>query len=168
MEDRGVPTELVRGEVVEMNQPTPRHGQICSKVGRIIGDFAELHDLGHVTSNDSGVITERGPDTVRGGDVWFISYQKIAKGPLPDSFLDVPPDIVFEVRSKHDRWAKIHEKVAEYLNANVQVVCVLDPKSETARLYYTDAPEVILNADDELTFPGQLPGFSVRVGKLFE
>lgn len=30
LQDHGVPMELVRGEVVEMNQPWPRHGQICS------------------------------------------------------------------------------------------------------------------------------------------
>ena len=32
------------------------------------------HDLGHVLSNDSGVITERDPDTVRGADISFYSY----------------------------------------------------------------------------------------------
>src|SRR5262249_42245908 len=37
--DRGVPTELVRGKVVEMNVPTPRHGQICGKVARIVGHY---------------------------------------------------------------------------------------------------------------------------------
>ena len=31
--DRGVPTELVRGRVIEMNVPAPRHGQICANAG---------------------------------------------------------------------------------------------------------------------------------------
>jgi Uma2 family endonuclease len=166
--DTGVPTELVRGEIVEMNQPTPRHGQVCSKVDRFVGGFADDHESGHVLCNDAGILTERDPDTVRGGDVWFVSYQKLPKGPLPGGYLGVVPDIVFEVRSEWDRWSKILAKVAEYLNAGVGVVCVLDPATETARLYYADKPEVLLTADDELTFPEQLPGFRVPVKRLFE
>ena len=70
--------------------------------------------------------------------------KRFRRGPLPQGYLDVPPDLVFEVRSEHDRWAKVTEKVAEYLNAGVPVVVVLDPDTETARVHYADAPEVIL------------------------
>ncbi|HEX8201040.1 MAG TPA: Uma2 family endonuclease, partial [Isosphaeraceae bacterium] len=50
--------ELVRGRIVPMTPPGRRHGQICLKAGRILGNYAEEHDLGHVLCNDSGVITE--------------------------------------------------------------------------------------------------------------
>src|SRR5262249_5735735 len=72
--DDGQRRELVRGKVVVMNVPAPRHGQICVKVVRILGRFLDAHDLGHLVSNDSGVVTERDPDTVRGADVSFYSY----------------------------------------------------------------------------------------------
>ena len=84
--DNGQPTELVRGRIVTMDPPVPRHGQICNKVGRILGDFAEK-DLGHVLNNDSGVVTEHDPDTVRGADIAFYSYPKVPKGPLPRRLL---------------------------------------------------------------------------------
>lgn len=61
--DPGYPEELVRGRIVPMPQPKPRHGEICSKADRILGLFAEERDLGRVVCNDAGVITERGPDT---------------------------------------------------------------------------------------------------------
>ena len=64
--DPGYPAALVRRRIVKLPQPNRRHGQICNKAGRILGNYAEDHDLGHVLSNDSGVITERDPDTVRG------------------------------------------------------------------------------------------------------
>jgi Uma2 family endonuclease len=145
--DTGVPTELVRGEVVELTQPTPRHGWVCSKVDRLMGTFADERELGHVLCNDAG---------------------NLPKGALPDGYLDVIPDLIVEVRSEHDRWKQVLEKVLEYLNAGVPVVCVLDPQTETARLYYPDAPEVILSGDDELTFPAQLPGFSIPVRRFYE
>src|SRR5262245_10762055 len=127
MPDNDRPMELVRGRIVEMNQPRPRHGQICAKVCHILGIHVDRYDLGHVLTNDSGVITERNPDTVRGADVSFYGYEKVPKGPLPArEYLSVPPDLVFEIRSPDDRRSKLLTKVAEYLNVGVAVVCVLD------------------------------------------
>src|SRR5208337_1361980 len=69
--DPEYPEELVRGRIVPLPMPKPRHGEICNRVGRILGDCAENRDLGRVLSNDTGIITERGPDTVRGADISF-------------------------------------------------------------------------------------------------
>jgi len=166
--DRGVPTELVRGEIVEMNMPFPRHGQVCINIAFLLRDYLNGHNLGHVIGNDAGIITRRDPDTVRGGDVWYVSYQKMPKGPLPNDYLPVPPDIVFEVLSENDRWPRVYAKIAEYLAVGVPVVCIVDPRDETVRLYFPDDPEIVLTSADELTLPNQLPGFSVLVQRLFE
>src|SRR5581483_10520332 len=131
----GRPKELVRGRIVHMNVPKPRHGQICSKVDRILGNFADERNLGHVVSNDSGVRTERGPDTVRGADVAYYSYSRVPPGPFPDDYLTVVPELVFEIRSPTDRWSAILAKVAEYLEAGITVVCVLDQMTERCLVY---------------------------------
>lgn len=162
------PTELVRGKVVEMNPPKPRHGQVCRAVVRIVGDFIDEHDLGHVLINDTGVITERDPDSLRGADFAFYSFGRVPRGPLPNHYLPVPPELVFEVRSPEDRWPKLLAKVAEYLEAGVTAVCVLDPKTSQAHVYHGDRPAEILSADDELLFPEILGDFRVRVGQFFE
>ena len=165
--DPGYPEELVRGRIVPMSVPDRRHGQICSKVDRILGNFTEEHDLGHVLSNDSGVITERGPDTVRGADVAFYSYQRLPRGPLPQDYGPEMPELIVEVRSKSDRWPKILAKVAEYLDTGVSVVVVLDDEQSTAHTFTSDRNQV-LGPDEELTFPEILPGFSVVVRRFFE
>src|ERR1700758_5137292 len=97
--DNGQPTELVRGRIVPLNMPYPRHGEICSRVDRLVGFYVDEQRLGRLVTNDSGVVTERGPDTVRGADIAFYSYQRIPPGPLPQGYLDVLPEAVFEVRS---------------------------------------------------------------------
>jgi len=169
MRDLGRPTELVRGEIVEMNQPIPLHGYIALNVGAILREFVRKNDLGRVFGHDSGVITERDPDTVRGPDVWYASYDKIPRGKLPKKYLDAIPDIAIEVLSPYDRWSKVLGKIAEFLEAGVPVVCVLDPDEETAELFYGDhARDRKLSADEDLTFPEILPGFSVKVAELFE
>lgn len=166
--DRDVPTELVRGRVIEMNVPYPRHGQICSKVDRIVGNYADEHGLGHVLTNDSGVITRRGPDTVRGADVAYYSYARLPRGPLPRAYLTVVPELVFEVRSPTDRWSEVFAKVAEYLEAGVSVVCVLDQMSERAVVCRAEAAPVTLQGDDELHLPDILGDFRVAVRRFFE
>jgi Uma2 family endonuclease len=166
--DRGVPTELVRGRVVTMNVPAPRHGQICGKVARLLGNYAEEHDLGHVVINDSGIITERGPDTVRGGDVAFYSYARVPRGPIPAGYLDVVPELVFEVRSPTDRWSRVLGKASEYLDAGVIVVCALDQVSETVQVYRVDELPRTLHGDDELRLPDILGEFRVAVRRFFE
>src|SRR5262245_39441414 len=97
--DSGRPTELVRGRIVTMNMPHPRHGYFCGKIVRLLGNFVERHDLGWVMSNDSGVVTERDPDTVRGADVAYYSFNRLPKGKLPQGYLSVVPELIFEVRS---------------------------------------------------------------------
>lgn len=160
--------ELIRGRIETMNVPAPRHGYICLKVVRFLDKFVEEHDLGRVMCNDSGVLTQRDPDTVRGADVSYYSYLRLPKGPLPEGYLAVVPELVFEVRSHTDRWKQILAKVAEYLNAGVGVVCVLDSQTETIHAYFADAPTRIFTADQDLELPELLPGFHVGVRRFFE
>ena len=166
--DPGYPEELVRGRTVAMPVPDRRHGFVCSKADRIFGNFVDEHDLGRVMSNDSGVITERGPDTVRGADVCYYSYQRLPKGPLDKGYGPEVPELVVEVRSSTDRWRDIHEKITEYLHAGVLVVIVLDPGLSTAHVFGPDDPPRTLQAGDELILPGILEGFRVRVGRFLE
>lgn len=166
--DPGYPEELVRGRIVAMAQPNARHGEVCANTMLIVGPFVREHDLGRALCNDTGVITERGPDTVRGADIVFYSYARAPKGPLPKVYLEVMPELVFEVRSPSDRWSKVLQKVAEYLNAGVGVVCVLDDSDQTATVFEPDRRERELKSDDDLTFPDILPGFRVPVRRFFE
>ena len=120
--DDGIPNELVRGKIVPLVVQTPRHGQICAGIVYFIGRYLDDRALGHLVCNNSAIVTERNPDTVRGADVAFYSYRRVPRGPLPEKYLDVAPELVFEVRSPTDRWSAILAKVAEYLEAGVSVV----------------------------------------------
>ncbi|MEO6812086.1 MAG: Uma2 family endonuclease [Isosphaeraceae bacterium] len=166
--DPGYPEELVRGRIVPMPMPKPRHGQICGQVVYLLRRSFETNDLGHVLSNDSGVITERDPDTMRGADVCFYSYARVPKGPLPEGYLEVMPELVFEVRSPDDRWRDVTAKVAEYLKAGVPFVVVLDPEPQTANLFAADHPPRVLSADDDLAIPALLGAFQVAVRRFFQ
>jgi len=166
--DPGHPQELFRGVIVDMPLTSPRHGQVCMKIGAKLTVFAEEHHLGHVFGNDGGVVTERSPDTVRGPDVAFISFAKIPPGPLPGKYLTVPPDAVFEVLSPSDRRSEVHRKVAEYLDMGVPAVYVFDPEMRRVQCYFADRPDEVLTTADEFTGCGPLTGLKVSVAKFFE
>jgi Uma2 family endonuclease len=119
-------------------------------------------------TNDSGVITERDPDTLRGADVAYYSFGRLPKGRLAPGYGPEVPELVIEVRSAHDRWHKIHEKVVEYQKVGVSLVVVLDPEPCTAHIFSLDDPPRTLESDDELTLPGILDGFAAKVGRFFE
>ncbi len=151
-----------------MPMPKPRHGQICGQAYYLLRNHIDAQSLGHLLSNDSGVITQRGPDTVRGADISFYSFARVPKGPLPDRYLEVAPDLVVEVLSPSDHWPKVLGKVAEYLDAGTTVVLVLDDERRMAHVYRADGAPRLLDAEAELTFPDLLGDFRVRVSRFFE
>jgi Uma2 family endonuclease len=166
--DPGHPEELVRGRIVRRPPTKPRHGEVCAQCVHLFKRFLDDHDVGRVVGNDAGVIIRRDPDTVRGPDVAFYSYERLPKGPLPRGYLPQIPELVVEVRSPGDRWKETHEKVAEFLGAGVLVVVVLDPGPKSAHVFGAEEEPRKLGADDELALPGILEGFRLRVGRFFE
>ena len=167
LENDGRLTELVRGKIVEKNRPFTSHGYLMINIGHLLTQFVRQHRLGRVVGGDAGVVTQRDPDTVRGPDLAFYSYQRMPSGPLPDGYWPVSPELVIDIRSRSDRWKDILLKVAEYLSANVLTVAVIDPERQQVHLF-SDNETTVLEATELLTLPNVLPGFEVVVGRLFE
>jgi Uma2 family endonuclease len=160
-------TELVRGRVVPFAFPPPRHGQICSRLLGILGDFLDQHDVGHLVGL-SGIITERNPVTLRAVDVSFYSYEDVPRGRMPSRYLEFMPRLITEVLAPEDGWDTVWVKVAEFLRAGTKVVCVLDSEQDTVYVYHADKPEQILEAEDELALPEVLGDFRIKVKHFFE
>ncbi|MGQ0637453.1 MAG: Uma2 family endonuclease [Planctomycetaceae bacterium] len=160
--------ELVRGEVVDMGNPSALHGFVCMNVGAILREWARRNRAGYVFGNDSGVVTERDPDTVRGPDCQYISVQKLPQGVPAKGYPNVPPDLVVEVVSESDRWADVVRKAEEYLDAGISEVWVVEPRNEFVDVYRADHRRPVrYSADDELMSDRVLPGFRCRVADFF-
>lgn len=166
--DTGV--ELVRGHVVRYPMPGGPHGLIAGNATAILHNFVRENNLGRIFSHDTFTRTriKESTETLRGPDVAFVSYSRMAKGPVPQGPLPVTPDLVIEVRSPSDRIAQLSSKASEYLEAGVLVVVVLDPESESLAVYRENEFPIRMHNGDELTLPDVLPGFSVLVKKFFE
>jgi Uma2 family endonuclease len=165
--DGSGPTELVRGEVISMSPPSFLHGGVCRRVAMLLGQWADATGLGEVACNDAGVITERDPDTVRGADCQYLSYARIPDGYPERGYPNVAPDLVVEVLSENDRWPDVSRKAAEYLDAGVAEVWLIDPQARIVEIRVLNEPAISLKQDDELMREVVLPGFRCRVSEFF-
>ena len=87
---------------------------------------------------------------------------------MPQGYLPVIPELVFEVRSPTDRWGAVLTKVGEYLQAGVTVVCVLDQMTERCHVYRNEEEIQVFLPDQDLTLPDVLPEYRVIVRRFFE
>jgi Uma2 family endonuclease len=158
--------ELVKGKLIRMTLTGHPHGFIEGNFGMILGAFVYRHKLGRVLVGEVGLYTHRHPDTVRGMDVAFISHERLAKA-ISESYLDVAPELIVEVKSPGDSWKKIQEKLEEYFAIGVNLVWVADPQHRQVRVYRSPTTVEIFKATDTLSGFDMLPGFRALVADFF-
>ncbi|MGH7168744.1 MAG: Uma2 family endonuclease [Gemmataceae bacterium] len=158
--------ELVRGEVIELPSPMKPHGVVCVRVASALSAYADQRGFGYVTCNDSGVILERDPDTVRGPDVAFYEDANTF-AELHPKYGEVPPRLAVEVLSPNDRANKVLRKINDYLRCGVGLVWVIDPEIRTLTVHQPGKPQVELTENQEVTGEDVLPGFRCSVSGFF-
>jgi Uma2 family endonuclease len=167
----GQHVEYVNGQVREVPMAGGKHGKVCYRAAKLIGNFVDDNALGHMFINDTFVkVPQRGdPERVYGADVCFVSFARLAKdAEVPDGVIPVTPELVVEVRSPSDSWSDAVSKMLDYIRAGVSVVVILDPATRSASVYRDQVRQEIFEADQNLVLPDVLPGFAVPVAALFE
>jgi len=112
-------------------------------------------------------VLRRDPDTVRAPDVAFVRTDRV---PPPDErrkFAELAPDLVAEVTSPSDRVGEVNSKVAQWLDAGVRLVWVVDPESRIVVAHQPGGVAHLLRGDDVLDGGDVLPGFSLPLRDLF-
>ena len=161
------PCELVNGEIIPMSPSGLRHSEITSRACFLLESHNRLHRLGRMLTGEAGFIVRRGPDTVRGADVAFISYRRLPKDTQITGFLEVPAELIIEVLSDDTSWAEMEKKIGEYHAAGVDLVWVLDPRTLTLQVCERGASPVLLREADIATADPHVPEFSCRVADFF-
>jgi Uma2 family endonuclease len=135
-------------------------------VGAILANYTFQRRQGYVCGNDTGLLLERDPDTVRGPDV--VLYNQVRRyDDLKVRYSDEPPTLAVEVLSPNDRWGAVTRRVTQFLQRGVALVWLVDPDGRTVTVYRgTHLPQV-LEGDDELVCEDVLPGFRCRVADFF-
>lgn len=162
----GAKRELVRGVVVSMSSPGLRHGEVQANVVFAIKTFLKANPFGRVFV-ESGLVTDRKPDTVRGPDVSYYSKDRLPLDQLVIGYHDQPADLCVEVVSPSNTKKELRTKIREYFFAGVRMVWVVDPEDRSVVIL--GAPDEGRTVYDDAWIDGGdvLPGFSCQVSDLF-
>src|SRR5438067_566420 len=165
-ENRDRHFELERGRIVEMSLPGERHGVVCGNAAGILWTFTRQRKKGHVCTNDTGLILERDPDTVRGADVTM--YDEVRRyDELNPKYSDRAPTLLIEVASPNDRAGKVLRRVMRFLAMGASLVWLLEPEDRTCTVFRKGHEPVILTADQEVTGEDVLPDLRCKVADFF-
>ncbi|MCY4062660.1 MAG: Uma2 family endonuclease [Chloroflexi bacterium] len=160
--------ELVEGVIIEMPKPKRIHGVVVAELTFRLTAYVKENDLGEVTAGDPGFVLERneyGRDTVRGLDIAFVSKSKDL-GPPDFTWYELGPDLAVEVISPSNKADDIHFKVTQLLEAGTRLIWLVYPKRRTVVAHTAEGAKT-LRQDDTLSGGDVLPGFKLRVSKIF-
>jgi Uma2 family endonuclease len=125
-------------------------------------------NLGEVFGPSAGFDLPDG--ATRSPDIAWISREK-AEG-VPDdeeSFINIVPDFVVEIRSSSDRLQKLQEKMtAAWMTNGVRLAWLIDPYEEKAYIYRQDKEVEIRAGFSDISLSGEdvLPGFELPLNTM--
>ena len=90
--------ELVEGELIRMAPTGGEHGVLTIRLGRLLDEYVEAHELGLVCGAETGFVLRRTPDTVRAPDVSFVAKERVPTTGVPKTYWPFAPDLAVEGR----------------------------------------------------------------------
>jgi Uma2 family endonuclease len=157
--------ELVDGVLVEKAMST-KASLLTTVIIQRIWNFIEKENLGVVLGADGMIRTF--PDQVRIPDVSFLSWGRYPGEEVPDEGISsFVPNLAVEVLSPGNTKAEIDRKLRDYFLAGVELVWVIDPKTQTARSYTTPEDVQRIGKTGSLDGGSVLPGFRLPLKQLF-
>ncbi|MCY4661523.1 MAG: Uma2 family endonuclease [Acidobacteria bacterium] len=160
-------SELVGGALVPMTPAGGRHGILTVRIGRLLDEYVEAHQLGVCCGAETGFILRRGPDTVRAPDAAVVVRSRIPAEGVPAAYWPCAPDLAVEVVSPWDRPGEIRAKIDDYFSAGARLVWLVEPDPATVRVHRSATDVEVIGADGDLDGGDVLPGFRRPVRRLF-
>ena len=168
LSSEGVRGELIRGVLCETVAVGHEHAKIAATLIIEMGGYVRSRHLGQVAGTNGGILLQRGPDTVREPDVYFISAERLPIDERVQGYLEVVPEIVAEVISPGDSQRDVNDKTRMWLSHGVSLVWEIYPEERAIVVNNADGPPVTLTEDGTLEGGDVLPGFSCPLRDIFE
>ena len=154
--------ELVNGELIDVSGNTPSHNSLR--------DLLVVLLVPHVVERNLGkVIAEQEFDfggNAHGPDVSFIGATKLHLLGNDRRVQLFVPDLAIEIVSRTDTFDGLMEKALRYRRCGTREVWVLSQRMRRA-FVQSEERQALLNDDQPFESP-LIPGFSIRLGELFD
>jgi Uma2 family endonuclease len=138
--------ELERGEVIFLSPAGFFHNNVTTNIAVLLSAWARKSKRGRVVTNETGIVIDESPGTVRGADVLFISYKRLPRSQNPAGFLRVAPELVIEIVGPRQSWKRVLQKTGEYFELGVERVWIVDPLKKRVHAYEPNAEPRVFEA----------------------
>jgi Uma2 family endonuclease len=154
--------ELVDGELVDVSGNTLSHNRLRDRLIQLLGAAVKQRKLGEV-------IAEQEYDfdgNAHGPDVSFVSRARLDALDPERRVQPCVPDLAIEIVSQNDKFASLTKKARRYRKCGTKEVWIFDIEGREAYVS-SEHQRAILNENQK--FQSELiPGFSIRLGDLFD
>jgi Uma2 family endonuclease len=163
--------ELVNGQLVPVTPASKEHGRLTGLVSYFLIAYIESSALGGEVILDGGVVLglAHDPDRVRGPDVAYLTDRQLKEhGDPGEHFARFAPALAVEIDLNSGRKPGGRQRIAEYIEAGVELVWSIDPRKRRATVHRRDGTTTILTEADALDGEHVLPGFRLELARLFK
>jgi Uma2 family endonuclease len=136
--------ELIAGRIVHLMPTGFKPNRVAGTIYRGLDDYARASGVGVACTDNMGFAVPE----LSSGRQSFSPDASFYDGPLPQNdmnFIEGPPTLAVEVRSKGDfgaaAEAEMAAKRADYFEAGAKAVWDVDPEAEVIRSYHASAPD---------------------------
>jgi Uma2 family endonuclease len=155
------------GEVVIMPPAFSDTGNRNLKIAQQLGNWADQDGTGEAFDSSAGFTLPNG--AMRSPDAAWIQLERwnaLAEDEKA-SFAPICPDFVVELKSSSDTLSGLQAKMEEYMVNGTLLGFLIDRKSHQVHVYRPgQAPEILENPDEVCGDP-ELPGFQLRMAKVW-
>lgn len=147
--------------------PSLEHGAIGIRLGRYLDAYVEEQGLGLVC-NSQTTYKFVGQKPNRLPDLSFVRRERLPA--RIDQNANFAPDLAVEVLSKGDDVSEVDKKIFQYQRSQVKLVWIIHPVIQAVDIYrLKDGLKLQrLLVEDELDGEDVIPGFHLKVARLFE
>jgi len=154
--------ELEDGKLVDVSGNTLIHNRLRDAFIALLRDYVRKNGLGEIVSEQEFAFGAN----AHGPDVSFFGPDKQKLCEERRRVQRFVPDLAIEIVSENDTFKKLVRKADMYRKCGTKEAWIIDPDSRTACLY-SDASNSILR-ENGIFQSSLIPGFSIRLGDLFD
>jgi Uma2 family endonuclease len=166
----GLRHELIDGALCVTPAPLARHQEISVRLTMLIGSWLDVHPTGHLFHAPTDVVL--GPHDVVEPDLLYVSNAR-AREVLAPEHLTGAPELVIEITSPGTRPRDEALKHRLYERSGVLEYWVVDPNSETVRVWRSTAarfgaPADLSRAEGDVLRTPLIPGLELPLHRIFQ
>lgn len=156
-----------QGRIIVMPPTGGWSGNRNIRISQRLATWADADGTGIAFDSSTEFLLPNG--AYRSPDASWITFERWDRLTLEqqESFPPIAPDFVIELRSKTDSLKQLQEKMQEYMDNEVRLGWLIDPKEKNVEVYRLGKQVEILRSPTSLSGENVLAGFVLSLEKIF-